>query len=68
MRSHGRDRRRRQVAAVVGEENAQRCAAILVTGAHRAAGLETKRLLSTDKWHTTAEKLTESLVRDGRRG
>jgi AcrR family transcriptional regulator len=28
------------VAAVVGEEDAQRCAAILLTGAHGAAGLE----------------------------
>jgi AcrR family transcriptional regulator len=50
------------VAAVVGEQNAQRCAAILLTTAHGAAGLETGGLLSTDKWHTTAEELVESLI------
>jgi AcrR family transcriptional regulator len=50
------------VAAVVGEENAQRNAAILLTGAHGAAGLEMSGLLSTDKWHTTAEELIDTLV------
>lgn len=50
------------VAAVVGEDNAQRCSAILLTGAHGAAGLESSGLLSTDKWHTTAEELTEALI------
>jgi AcrR family transcriptional regulator len=50
------------VAAVVGEENARRCAAILLTGAHGAAGLETSGLLTTDKWHTTAEELTDTLI------
>ncbi|MGX9788856.1 TetR/AcrR family transcriptional regulator [Mycobacterium sp. MMS18-G62] len=50
------------VAAVVGEENAQRYAAILLTGAHGAAGLETSGLLRTDKWHTTAEELLDTLL------
>lgn len=50
------------VAAVVGEQHAQRCAALLLTGAHGAAGLEMSGLLSTDKWHTTAEELTDSLI------
>jgi len=50
------------VAAVVGVQNAQRCAAILLTGAHGAAGLELSGLLSTDKWHTTAEELTDTLI------
>lgn len=50
------------VAAVVGEQHAQRCAAILLTGVHGAAGLEMSGLLSTDKWHTTAEELTDTLV------
>jgi AcrR family transcriptional regulator len=50
------------VGAVVGERNAQRCAAILLTGAHGAAGLESSGLLHTDKWHTTAEELTETLI------
>jgi AcrR family transcriptional regulator len=49
-------------AAVVGEQNAQRCAAILLTGAHGAAGLEMSGLLRTDKWHTTAEELLDTLV------
>lgn len=50
------------VAAVVGEQDAQRCAALLLTGAHGAAGLESSCLLSNDKWHTTAEELTDSLI------
>ena len=50
------------VVAVVGEPNAQRCAAILLTGAHGAAGLETSGLLRTDKWRTTAEELTDTLI------
>jgi AcrR family transcriptional regulator len=50
------------VAAVVGEQNAQRCAATLLTGAHGAAGLESSGLLRTDKWHTTAEELTDDLI------
>jgi AcrR family transcriptional regulator len=50
------------VADVVGETNAERCAAILLTGVHGAAGLEKSGLLSTDNWHTTAEDLTDALV------
>ena len=50
------------VAAVVGEQNAQRYAAILLTAGHGAAGLEMSGLLSTDKWHTTAEELIDALV------
>jgi len=50
------------VAEVVGEENAQRYAAILLTGAHGAAGLELSGLLRTDKWHTTAEELVDGLL------
>ncbi len=50
------------VTAVVGEQDAQRCAAILLTGAHGAAGLEQSGLLSNDKWDTTAEDLTDSLI------
>jgi hypothetical protein len=50
------------VAAAVGEQHAQRDAAILLTGVHGAAGLESSGLLTTDKWHTTAEELTEALV------
>jgi AcrR family transcriptional regulator len=49
-------------AAVVDEQNAQRYAAVLLTGAHGAAGLEMSGLLTTDKWHTTAEELTDTLI------
>jgi AcrR family transcriptional regulator len=50
------------VAAAFGEPNAQRYAAILLTGAHGAAGLESSGLLHTDKWHTTAEELIDGLL------
>jgi AcrR family transcriptional regulator len=50
------------VAEVVGEADAQRYAAMLLTGAHGAAGLELSGLLSTDKWHTTAEGLIDGLI------
>ncbi len=50
------------VAAVVGEQNAQRCAAVLLTGVHGAAGLESSGLLRTDKWQTTAEELVDGLL------
>jgi AcrR family transcriptional regulator len=47
---------------VFGEQNAQRYGAVLLTGAHGAAGLESSGLLSTDKWHTTADELTDTLI------
>ena len=50
------------VTAAVGDANAQRYAAILLTGAHGAAGLEMSGLLTTDKWTTTAEELTDGLI------
>ena len=50
------------VAEAVGEKNAKRWAAILLTGAHGAAGLELSGLLSTDKWDTTADELVDSLL------
>jgi AcrR family transcriptional regulator len=50
------------VAPVVGEQNAQRYGAILLTGAHGAAGLGMSGLLRTDKWDTTAEDLIDTLV------
>jgi AcrR family transcriptional regulator len=50
------------VAAVVGEENAERFAATLLTAAHGAAGLEASGLLDTDKWHTTAEELLDNFL------
>jgi AcrR family transcriptional regulator len=50
------------VAAVVGDLNAGRYAAILLTGVHGAAGLESSGLLRTDKWQTDAEELIDSLL------
>ena len=49
-------------APVVGEQNAQRYGAILLTGAHGAAGLGLSGLLRTDKWDITAEELIDTLV------
>lgn len=49
------------VATVVGDRDAARYAAVLLTGVHGAAGLESSGLLSTDKWHTTAEELIDTL-------
>src|ERR1700712_3586100 len=53
------------VTAAVGESNAQRYAAILLTGVHGAAGLESSGLLTTDKWQTDAEELIDSLLAHG---
>lgn len=50
------------VSGVVGEQNAERYAAILLTEAHGAAGLEASGLLHTDKWHTTAEELIDAIL------
>ena len=50
------------VAPVVGEQNSARSAAILLTGVHGAAGLAASGLLVTDKWHTTADELVDTLV------
>lgn len=50
------------VAEVVGEQNAERYAAVLLTAAHGAAGLEVSGLLSTDKWQTTAEELIDNTL------
>ena len=49
-------------ALVVGEQNAQRYGAILLTAAHGTAGLGLSGLLRTDKWETTAEELIDTLV------
>ena len=50
------------VAEVVGEQDAQRYSAILLTAAHGSAGLELSGLLSTDKWQTTAEELIDNTL------
>jgi AcrR family transcriptional regulator len=50
------------VTAAVGETDAARYAAVLLTGVHGAAGLEASGLLSTDKWHTSAEELIDTLL------
>lgn len=51
------------VAAAVGERDAERVSAVLLTGAHGAAGLESSGLLRTDKWHTDADELIDTLIR-----
>ena len=50
------------VAAVVGDRNAQRYSAILLTGAHGAAGLGSSGLLRTDKWNTSPEELIDAFI------
>lgn len=50
------------VSEVVGEQDAERYAAILLTEAHGAAGLEASGLLHTDKWHTTADELIDAIL------
>ena len=50
------------VSEVVGEQNAERYAAILLTEAHGAAGLAASGLLHTEKWHTTAEELIDGIL------
>lgn len=50
------------VAAVVGEQDAGRYSAVLLTGVHGAAGLELSGLLHTDKWQTNAEELVDTLL------
>jgi len=50
------------VSDAFGAQDAGRYAAILLTAAHGAAGLETSGLLDTDKWHTTADELIDSLI------
>ncbi|OAN37291.1 TetR/AcrR family transcriptional regulator [Mycolicibacterium iranicum] len=49
------------VATAIGAD-AERYAAILLTGVHGAVGLEMSGLLHTDKWQTTAEELTDNLL------
>jgi AcrR family transcriptional regulator len=50
------------VAAVAGDQDAQRYSAILLTGVHGAAGLESSGLLHTDKWQTTADELVDTFI------
>jgi AcrR family transcriptional regulator len=50
------------VAAATGAEDVSRNSAVLLTAAHGAAGLESSGLLRTDKWHTTADELIDTLL------
>ena len=50
------------VGAVVGDQDAQRYSAILLTGVHGAAGLEASGLLTTDKWDTNADELVDTVL------
>ncbi|MGU3652644.1 TetR/AcrR family transcriptional regulator [Mycolicibacterium sp. A43C] len=58
------------VDGIAGHDDAERYAAMLLTGVHGAVGVEMSGLLQTDKWQTTADELVESLlglVHDGAR-
>ena len=50
------------IAAVVGEHDARRYAAMLMTSAHGIIGMEISGQLTADKWHTGAEELVTALV------
>lgn len=50
------------VAAVVGEADAHRYGALLISTAHGIAGLETSGHLTEEKWRCTAEELISTLV------
>jgi AcrR family transcriptional regulator len=50
------------VAEVVGQQDAQRYSAVLLTAAHGSAGLELSGLLSTNKWQTSAEELVDNTL------
>jgi AcrR family transcriptional regulator len=50
------------VADAVGDQDAQPCAAVLLTGAHGAAGLQQSGLLGTEKWQSTADELVDTLL------
>ncbi|MFY1698422.1 MULTISPECIES: TetR/AcrR family transcriptional regulator [unclassified Solwaraspora] len=52
----------RVVAAVTGEHDARRYAALLLASADGIAGMELTGQLEGDKWHTTAEELIDTLV------
>lgn len=49
-------------ADIAGEHNADRYAAILLTGAHGVAGLESSGLLGTDSLRTSAENLIDTYI------
>ena len=51
------------VADLVGERNARRHCALLLTSAHGIASMEISGYLDTGKWHTTADELVDTLVR-----
>lgn len=50
------------VADVVGEEDARRYGALLLTSAHGIAGMEHSGQLGTDKWQTSADSLVDTLI------
>jgi AcrR family transcriptional regulator len=51
------------VAALVGEPNASHYGALLLAGAHGIAGMEVSGYLATDRWHTSADEVLDTLVR-----
>lgn len=59
---HSQDEFLAIVAGLVGQENARRYGALLLTSAHGITGMEVGGQLTADKWHTTAEELVTMLV------
>jgi AcrR family transcriptional regulator len=52
----------RIVAAALGDDRANERAAVLLTAAHGAAGLEASGFLNAPQWRTTADRLVDTLV------
>jgi AcrR family transcriptional regulator len=50
------------VAALVGEQDAHRYGALLMTSTHGIIGMEVSGQLTAEKWHTSAEELITTLV------
>jgi AcrR family transcriptional regulator len=50
------------VADLVGARDARRYGALLLAGVHGITGMQVSGHLTTDKWHTSAEELVDTLV------
>lgn len=50
------------MADVVGQDDARRSGALLMSSAHGIAGMEHSRQLSEAKWGTTGDELVQRLI------
>jgi AcrR family transcriptional regulator len=50
------------VAGVVGDEDARRSGALLITSAHGIAGMESSGQLSESKWGTSGDRMLQELI------